>query len=293
LDIRFSNICNFKCRICGPWSSSQWHNDALALGMKQPGKKAIDKSILQPEAFWPQIEELVPGLEEIYFAGGEPLMMEEHYHFLEMLHQQQKFDLTLKYNTNLSVLKLKSWDVIELWRPFKQVIIAASLDGSGRRGEYQRKNQNWEEVLAIRDQLGKEVPNLLFLVSPTVNIFNVLHLPDFHREWVSLGYLGPFDLIPSILRQPAHYAIGILPATIKRKAQAHIAAHLEWLSAQPAKELAQKEFAMNQWRGISNRLVGEGNAAQLREFKSRTQKLDQLRGEKFVEIFPELASLLD
>ena len=259
--------------------------------MKNPGDKAIDRSIQEPEAFWKQVEQLVPGLEEIYFAGGEPLIMEEHYHLLEMLHRHKKFDLTLKYNTNLSGLKFKNWEVMEMWKPFKKIIVAASLDGSGARGEYQRKNQQWSKVVEIRKQLMELSDRIQFLISPTLSLFNVFHLPDFNREWVELGYIQPFDLIPSLLTRPPVYDIAILPAALKKEAKQKILDYLDWLKAQPAEDPQQKQFVLAQWQGAVNRLEGEGNPKLLEKLKEQTQKLDELRGESFVETFPELATL--
>lgn len=293
LDIRFSNICNFKCRICGPWASSQWHNDAVSLGLKEANSPAIDRSIDQPQDFWPQINQLVPELQEIYFAGGEPLIMEEHYQLLEMLHRQQKFDVTLKYSTNLSTLRFKDWEVLELWKPFRKVIIAASLDGSGNRGAYQRKNQKWTEVVAVRTRLQELGDRLQFLVSPTVNMFNVLHLPDFHREWVAEGWVEPFEFIPSLLQSPAHYDIAHLPPTFKEKAQAKIESHIQWLVQFEAQDPRQKPFVMAQWQGCLGRMQLPADPEQLKRFAEQTQKLDQLRQESFSETFPEWQGLFD
>ena len=81
-DIRFSNICNLRCRICGPWSSSSWYNDAVELGMTNKYSPAITQAFADTDKFFKEFEQIVDSLEELYFAGGEPLVIEEHYKVL-------------------------------------------------------------------------------------------------------------------------------------------------------------------------------------------------------------------
>ncbi len=288
LDIRFSNVCNFKCRICGPWSSSQWHEDAVAMGMKNPNSPAISTGISQPEKLWKQVGKLIPDLEEIYFAGGEPLVMEEHYRFLDMLHEQKKFDIRLKYSTNLSFLEFKGRKVMELWKPFRQVVIAASLDGSGSRAEYMRKNQNWERAISIWNEMRKGGENLLMLLSPTVSVFNVLHICDFHREWTEKGLLDREGMIPSILRTPEIYDVANMPSHLKSKATGMIHRHLDWMKSNSSRNEQQMEFAMRQWEGVMGRIKRDANPSLWTDFSRFTARLDQLRGEDFQEVFPEL-----
>ena len=292
LDIRFSNVCNLKCRICGPWSSSQWYKDAVELGMISRDTPALTKGIKDEAGFWRQIDELIPDLEEIYFAGGEPLMMEEHYLLLEKLHERRKFNLVLKYNTNLSELSFKDWDVVELWKPFHKVVISASLDGMEKRGEYQRKNQNWGQVEKNRVRLISNLENLRFLISPTVSIFSVLHLPDFHRNWVEKGLIDPEGMVPSLLQKPDLYNIRILPESIRSVAITKLERYLEWLGTFPVKDLSISTVISDQWNAVIRILKGEqeGDLVALRE---SILKLDKLRGEDFSDVFPELSELIE
>ena len=94
---------------------------------------------------WDQLEPHFDTVERIYFAGGEPLMMEEHYRILKRLIKMGRSEVVLIYNTNLSTLNLKKDSVLDLWPQFDRVVIEASLDGSGERGEFVRKGLVWEE----------------------------------------------------------------------------------------------------------------------------------------------------
>jgi radical SAM protein with 4Fe4S-binding SPASM domain len=140
-DIRFSNLCNFRCRICGHHSSSNWFEDAKAIGETAHETK-VHRGVKDFEGVMKQLEAILPDLEEIFFAGGEPLIMEEHYQLLQLFIKHGKTDVQLRYNTNFSRLSYKGEAVFDLWKHFSNVQVNASLDGEQERGEYQRKGQS-------------------------------------------------------------------------------------------------------------------------------------------------------
>ena len=89
LDIRFSNVCNLKCRICTPKLSSSWYKDGVALGYVKSRDPVVVRATKDPQTLWDQIVPLIPRAEHFHFAGGEPLIMEEHYQILDLLTQKQ------------------------------------------------------------------------------------------------------------------------------------------------------------------------------------------------------------
>ncbi|GHC06533.1 twitch domain-containing radical SAM protein [Thermomonas carbonis] len=292
VDVRFSNHCNFRCRICGPASSSAWHNDAVALGWVARGTPARITCSDDVEQLWRQLRALAPELKEVYFAGGEPMLMEEHYQFLELLLEVGNTALRLQYNSNFSQLGFKHWDAVALWRQFPDVTISASLDGMGARGEYQRSNQRWIDVIANRARLRAEAPHVKFLITPALSVFNVLHLPDFDREAIESGLIERFDLIPSLLVRPAEYNIQILPPALKALARARIDTHLAWLQrGANGDHGAQAKFVLQQWQNVSAYIDASSATQLIPAFLQRTAALDYLRGEQFASVFPELALL--
>src|SRR6056300_25360 len=78
MDIRFSNICNMRCRTCGPELSSQWVEDGIALGRYSEEQPKILKIKKNLEDFWQDVQPWLETVEQIYFAGGEPLITDEH-----------------------------------------------------------------------------------------------------------------------------------------------------------------------------------------------------------------------
>lgn len=146
LDIRFSNECNLKCRTCYSGLSSMWHADEIKLGLKSKASiKIFDASGFGNIEY---IFSHLPYVQEIYFAGGEPLININHYLILdELIRLNRQGEVKLSYNTNFSLLTYKNFDLIEIWKKFKNVRVGASLDTNYAKGEYLRKNLKWDDVL--------------------------------------------------------------------------------------------------------------------------------------------------
>ena len=284
LDIRFSNVCNLRCRICDPLQSSAWMADARALGLPAEGGP-IFKPYGDWDSFWRQLQPLLEeGLEEIIFAGGEPLIMEEHYRILDFLIARKIWDVRLTYNTNFSTLRFQGRDVIDLWSRFHDVRVIASLDGSGRRGEYLRKGLNWEAVVANRKEMLRRCPDVAFSIFATISLFNALHLPDLHREWVEKGYINRDAFGLNVLVSPAMYRMQVLPAALKERVLESYRRHQE--SFLDAGGRAAGDFA-----AAARSLYAQDCSDLLPAFVAMTRRLDRLRGEDCREVFPELAAL--
>lgn len=284
-DIRFSNLCNMSCRTCGSWFSSSWYNEEVKLygPRNHPQFMYAGKD---KDDMWNQMQQHIPHLEQIYFAGGEPLIMEEHYRVLKELVRLERFDVRLIYNTNFSKLMLKDENVLDYWKLFKSVSIGASLDASGPRAEYIRKGTKWDDIVRNREQMMQVCPNVDFYVSSTVSLMNVFHVPDFHREWVSMGLIKPQDWNINILQSPAHYRIDVLPKSYKEQLRDRILEHIYWLG--PKDNLKR---ATGGYKGILNYMDQEDSSNQLLTFFKHTDTLDQSRGEKFEQVFPEYKDL--
>ena len=187
-DIRFSNLCNLRCRSCGHIFSSSWYQDqAHMAGPEWAQKNRVMNFAGRTEIdMWEQLEPHFDYVEQIYFAGGEPLMMEEHYRILEELERRGRFDVRLIYNTNFTQTRLKDRSVFDYWKRFESVAVGASLDAMGDRGEFMRKGTDWPTVERNRSKMLEICPDVDFYISPTLSIMNALHLPDF----TGTGWIG-------------------------------------------------------------------------------------------------------
>jgi radical SAM protein with 4Fe4S-binding SPASM domain len=288
-DIRFSNLCNLKCRSCGHIFSSQWYQDQakLAGGDWKERNTVLNYAGRTETDMWEQLEPHLDYVEQIYFAGGEPLLMEEHYNILEELVRRGRFDVRLIYNTNFTHTDLKGRSVFEYWKQFKSVAVGASLDGSGQYGEYIRKGTDWDQVYANRVEMISVCPNVDFYISPTLSIMNAWHLPDFHREWVGAGLIQPQDLNVNILQDPRHYRIDIAPAEYKARVQEKYQRHLEWLRARDPLQRATTGF-----ESAIKFMNATDNTHLIDTFWRKTHELDSIRNERCLDVIPELKALL-
>lgn len=286
-DVRFSNICNFRCRYCGPNFSSNWWEDKAALyGTDSIGHNKFLYAGKSKDDVWNQMLPHIPYLEQIYFAGGEPLIMDEHYRLLELLVEKGLTNVRLVYNTNFSELRYKKRDVLEYWKYFKDVNVGASLDAMGYRAEYMRKGTVWEEIEENRRRMIEVCPSVDFYISATVSVFNVFHIGDFHKDWVSKGLIKAQDFNINVLNGPAYYRCDILPKQLKQHAYNKLSEMVEWLSN---KDTLTR--ATNGYKGLMNMLIDRDNSNLLGEFFKVTDELDKLRKEKFEDIFPEYGAL--
>jgi len=292
-DVRFSNLCNFSCRTCGPIFSSNWYKDHVKLYGRKPD--VLGRDMLRVEyttgdedGMLAQMEPHIPYLEQVYFAGGEPLIMKEHYFMLEKLIEAGKTDIRLQYNTNFSELHFKDKHVFEYWKHFKNVSVGASLDASGARAELMRKGTDWKQTIQNRERMMQEVPHVDFYVSSTISAMNVLHVLDFHREWTELGLVNAKDWNVNICQSPEWYRVDIFPQEFKDAViYPAYQKHLEWLEPQD-----NLKRATSGYQSIMSLMQGNNNTEGWNQFKREIYKLDKLRGEDFWQTFPEFAKLM-
>jgi organic radical activating enzyme len=297
LDLRLGHTCNIKCIMCSPHDSSKWVSDWKKLvpilqdsNVKQQmgwDKKEFNNKWYEKGMFWDEIHAQIPNLKQVYFAGGEPLIMKEHYYLLEKLIDAGKTDIRLQYNTNFSELAFKDKHVFEYWQHFKNVSVGASLDAMGPQAELVRKGTNWAQTIANRERMIQEVPHVDFYVSSTVSSMNVLHVLDFHKEWTRLGLIKAKDWNINICQSPEWYRIDIFPTKFKEQViYPAYEEHIAWL--EPQDNLRR---ATTGYQSLLSLMRGTDASELWPRFQEETAKLDGVRNEDFWAIFPEFASL--
>lgn len=285
-DIRFSNVCNLKCRTCGGIFSSRWYDDETKLNGGKPMRDRVLYAGRHELDIWEQMEDQIQYLEQIYFAGGEPLIMEEHYRILDKLLETGNTNVRLVYNTNLTELRHKSKYALEYWKKFPKVSVAASLDAMGPLAELLRSGTNWEKVENNVKMLKQECPHIDFLISPTLSIMNVWQLPEFHRYMINKGYLRPMDLNVNILQSPDNYRIDILPEELRVEIREMYQKHIEYL--EPLDEMKR---AANGFKSALQFMDSTDNSHRIPAFWKTTTNLDNIRNEDIVAVIPQLARL--
>ncbi len=284
MDIRFSNLCNLKCRSCGPQFSSSWFEDHKAIYGKLNHPKILQVRD-EMKSFMDELDPLLESVERVYWAGGEPLITKEHYNILDKWIAMDKRNVSMDYTTNFTQMYYKKKTAFDYWNKFENVRVAASLDANHARGEYLRKNMVWSEVVQNRRTMIEQCPHVYFELTPTVSVYNVLNLPDFHKEWIEEGLLEPSNIRINILLDPTYMRLSILPPWIKSKVAERYHEHIAYL-----KQFDNIAGVINDYESILNFMEKE-RTDEIKMFKFKTQRIDTLRQENLLDVFPELEGI--
>lgn len=290
IDARWNNLCNLKCRMCGPQYSSAIVSDYQALWPQQKFESSL---IFSGKTENQLFDEVLPHLNEIksiYFAGGEPMMQIEHYKVLEELIRlghtgTKEKPMFIYYNTNFSRLHLGKYNVLDLWSKFESVLVHASLDGSYERAEYWRKGTNWSTIVENRKKLFA-LDNVQFSITTTMNWVNALNILDFHREWVELGYIDTSHFTVNLLDSPEIYSLKHAPKFKKQQIEKKILEHIEWFKTKTPHANDHKTF-YNAIAFMNSVETNDEKWPLAKDFKRQTEAFDKLRGENFFDVFTE------
>lgn len=284
MDIRFSNLCNLKCRSCGPQFSSSWFEDHKSIYGKLDHPKILQVRD-EMRSFLDELDPLLESVERVYWAGGEPLITKEHYNILDKWIAMGKRDVSMDYTTNFTQMYYKKKTAFDYWNKFENVRVAASLDANHARGEYLRKNMVWSEVVQNRRTMIEQCPHVYFELTPTVSVYNVLNLPNFHKEWIEEGLLEPKNIRINILLDPTYMRLSILPPWIKSKVVERYHEHIAYL-----KQFDDITGVINDYESILN-FMEKDRTDEIKMFKFKTQRIDTLRQENLLDVFPELEGI--
>lgn len=282
-DIRFSNICNFKCRTCGAEFSSQWALENRAYDKTLPILMHADD---QKGHLLEEVLKHIDHIDLAYFAGGEPLITDEHYVMLEEMIRKKKTDIILRYNTNASNIIYKNYDILKMWKHFKKVELSCSIDHYGERAEWLRKGTDWGIVESNLKKL-REYDFISFQINTVFSIFNYSTLGEFYSYLIDKNLIRTDDWHNSLYLaiNPPHYSAKSLPTSLKIKARENT---LNFLANKcndytQLKQLVQDAIVFadesNTW--TENKET----------FFKHTRSQDRLRNENIFKVFPELSEL--
>jgi hypothetical protein len=224
-DYRISNLCNFKCRMCGEQLSSSWEAEKRINNAWTPKnqpfmvpeiKEAMEN--FQQEVVEPEFRDAISRgiVEEIYWVGGEPLMYDVHWWALqEMTQNGSAKDCYLRYNSNLSRVQFGNKNLYDFLPQFKDWMMCASIDGTGEIVEYIRSGIKWDQWLENFKQ-GCELPNgknkmILDLTITAPGMFSIKDLFDLSNELgVKIETKITFAFHPDIMWSPTSWPREIL-----------------------------------------------------------------------------------
>jgi len=229
-DIRLGNKCNLRCRMCNPFSSQLLFKEHKALSnlnfkfplIPLPNKteKEFKKHMNWMHQIKPQkLVDYMKFVEEIYFAGGEPLIIKEQNPILEELIQRKMSkNIVLKYSTNLTKL---NQEILSYWTHFKKIQLNISIDAYGKLNDYIRDPSQWSQIekniekLLFIDKYKKKITNTDIIITTTVQMYNITQIKDLLR-WLKLKKLKVYF---NILDYPKFLNIRTLPQSLKNKAE--------------------------------------------------------------------------
>jgi len=281
-DIRYSNLCNLKCRTCGDPYSTTWSKEEENFnGGTYTELKAFEEG-KDP------LENQYENVEKIYFAGGEPMIMPEHYAALtKLIDMDRAKEIQLYYNSNMTKLNYNKHYMPDYWKEFKEVRIGLSIDHYGDRANYIRNGSvKWNKIETNIRTL-KGYPNLKYWIQPTISLMNVYTLTDMHKYFFENNLIPDVNSIMfNILYNPQHWSVKILPRNIKNDIQEKIRVHVEWFTENGGAPSAIEQFiTLSKYLDESFELEQENRF--IRDFIFRTNQLDSFRNESFPETFPE------
>lgn len=288
-DFRFSNYCNLSCRTCSPIFSTSWAADYKAINNVDMGPALID--LKEANVFWDDIVNHIDSVQEIHFAGGEPVLMEEHWRLLDLLIEKGLTNVKLKYSTNATVLTYKKRNVLDMWKKFKYVHLSLSIDGVGEAFEVIRNRGKWDQTRENLIAISKS--GVDYWVHPTVSNLNIYRLPELHSELLEIGVLNPkrenywitqFHINPLFI--PQHYSLTSLPYHHKQ-------AVTKLLTEYGKKMAIEHNIPFDGWQSIIDFMNSSDTSSQWKHFIKATKVLDELRGQDLFKINPEFVDEID
>ena len=284
-DIRLNNICNLKCRMCSGYFSSAIAREEVELF---GNKKYVQSSIrsAQRKLLLKEILNFLPQAEEVYFAGGEPLLAVEHYEILDALIACGNTDVKIKYNTNFTTLQYQSRNILEIWKNFTNITIGASIDAQGIVAEYVRHGTVWETIESNLELVKSQCPHVNVTVESTVGLLNIASLVVLQKTWHKSGKLDISKFSQAILIGPEHLALTTLPLEHKHRLDILVNDHILWCHENAAARLA------NQWKDVLKYMWSADTSYNLTEFKRLITIFDHHRHESLEKSIPELQNLI-
>ncbi len=315
LDLRLGHTCNLKCVMCSPHDSSRWTQDYDELVSKTSSpiiiqqikwdKDTFDNRWYERPELWQEIFDQIPNIKQLYFAGGEPLMIKEHKVFLkEIVKRGYATDITVRYNSNGVLV---DDDIIEIWSHFKEVRFAFSIDGILERNHYIRYPVNWNEIKIALKKLDQTPDNIKVGIACAVQIFNIKHIIDFAKWKIKQDFkkINKFTMFGiesgggllnmHMLYIPTFLSARILPPEDKQQLRRDFEEFKQWLWENYRQDddfWIHNPNGWKRWEGILKFVEAEDHSHLLPEFAEYVKNLDSIRGTDAKQIFPELRHLM-
>lgn len=303
-DLRLGNVCQLKCIMCSPHDSSAWIKDWKLQYSKYKTIELIkdqhwddrnrDYTWYQKGSFLDTMKDQASFIKELYFAGGEPLLIPEHYKILEfMVETGNAANCILRYNSNGLELPER---LFELWNHFKEVKFNFSVDALGERNDYIRYPSKWENVVANLERLDDTPDNITVNIACAVQLMNVLTIPEL-VQWKESKNFKKINLPPygagligtHLVYLPSYLNVRVLPKSLKDKVKKRI----NYFCSRKAidTEFVNNPYGLKRWQGLLHYMEAEDWSNKIPMLLDYLETTDSVRGTSYTTIFPELKDL--
>ena len=307
--------------MCSPHDSSNWvkehkkiyptlENDNLKKSMaweKESGKLAWSGGSYnwhkKNPKFWDELYETLPHLRQLYFAGGEPLIMDEHYMLLEKcIEDGLAKDIELRYNSNGI-----EWqdNLFDLWKEFRNVIFHFSVDDISIRNHFIRYPSDWKTITnSISKMDNYRHGNLTLTTATTIMALNILYVPEFIKWKIDSNFrilnkwpngAGIFNC--HLAYWPPQLNVKVLPdwfkAEVRQKYEEELYPWLEenWhrcTGAPDYKTWRESEYGIKRLEGLLTFMEADDWSERLPETAEWCYKVAKQRFLDFNDVFPDL-----
>lgn len=298
-DLRLGNLCNLKCIMCSPHDSSSWikdwklqtpqYTDPL-LKQDQGWDRTMDYTWYQKGAFIDSMKDQAQHIKELYFAGGEPLLIPEHYNILEfMVAEGHAKNCVLRYNSNGTEISDR---LLELWTHFKLVKFNFSIDAFGTKNDYIRYPSEWNSIVQNLHKLDNTGDNVVVNVACAVQALNVMYLDEL-VDWkmlqnfkkVNTKEYGAGLIGLHLVYLPSYINVRVLPYEMKVAASNRIHALVEKYSSQ---KFDSDPYGRQRWLGLVDYMMKEDWTTKLPALTEYLTITDNTRNTNYQEVFSEL-----
>ena len=184
IEFKLSNLCNLKCRMCHPVDSTKWRSDFAAIEhlndeawnryIDKTGVKTKTHLVSYDESFYKELDTHMSNIDMLAFAGGEPFMDENHYKILDSV-MDNASNISLRYATNMTTFQTPKHNALDYLPHFKDVVLAASLDGPPRLNEYIRGDSD-SSVIEDNVKMFEGFDNIIIHGKITVQALNIFYV---------------------------------------------------------------------------------------------------------------------
>jgi len=299
-DLRLGNVCNLKCIMCSPHDSSSWIKDWKLNMPKYKNKDLIndqswdndfDYTWYKKGSFIDSMKDQAQHIKELYFAGGEPLMIPEHYNILQfMVDEGYAENCCVRYNSTGTDIPEK---LLNLWQHFKEVTFNFSIDAYGEKNDYIRYPSKWANIENNLYKLDNTLDNVRVNIAAAVQLFNVAYLDEL-ATWKMDQNFTKINLLPfgggiistHLVYFPSYLNIRVLPTQLKDFAKNKIE---KFIDRQKFNfDFNRSPMGKTRWEGIIKYMMQEDWSHKLPMLQDYLRVLDKNRGTDFRKTFPEL-----